>query len=202
MKRLAIATVLLLSLSASILCGQTGLPRWGSFDASSFDAVNRQNLNVNLKLPLVSAPSRGGTFSYALVYDSLIWEKSGNAWVPVSDLNGTPTWGWKDSQAIGATKYFHGTVLCDTVPPQSSSHYFGYKYTDGGGTVHPFALNFYLTATACQFNTGPRTGFATDGSGYYVDATSAAAPVVYSPRETRSQVRGQTPTGTTLAPSL
>ena len=38
-------------------CGlaQTGFPPFGSFDTSQFDAVNRQNLNVNFAIPIVSA---------------------------------------------------------------------------------------------------------------------------------------------------
>src|SRR2546427_9169501 len=66
-----------------------------------------------------------------LLYDSLIWTKSGTSWLPVSDANGNAIWGWKDNQALGSTKYNHTNVLCDTVPPTSSPHYFGYRYVDG-----------------------------------------------------------------------
>jgi RHS repeat-associated protein len=179
MKRIGL--VLALAISLSPANAQTGFPLWSSVETSGFDAVNRQNLNVNFTIPLVSAPSRAGIFTYTLIYDSLIWTRNGSVWSPVTDANGNATWGWKDNQALGSTAYAHNTILCDTTPPQSSSHYAGYKYTDGSGTIHPFNLNFYLTATACQFNTGPRTGYAIDGSGYYIDATSAAAPIVYSP---------------------
>ncbi len=179
MRRLAL--LLLLTCAVHELTAQTGFPLWGSFETSSFDAVNRQNMNVNFSIPLVSTPSRGGSFDYTLVYDSLIWTKNGTAWTPVTDGNGTVTWGWKDNQPLGATKFLHGNVFCDTQPPTSSPHYFLYSYTDGGGTKHNFGLDFYLVPTACQFNTGPRTGYATDGSGYYIDASSAGAPVIYSP---------------------
>jgi RHS repeat-associated protein len=175
------AAFLLLAFSASAVNAQTGFPFWSSFETSGFDAVNRQNLNVNFAIPLVSTPSRAGNFNYTLVYDSLVWTRNGSSWSPLADANGNPTWGWKDNQALGATKYLHNSVFCDSVPPTSSPHYFNFSYTDGGGTQHKFGLNFYTVATVCQFNTGPRTGYALDGSGYYIDATGASAPVVYSP---------------------
>ena len=182
---------LVMFLCACTCLAQTGIPLWGSFETSGFDTVNRQNLNVNFTIPLVSTPSRGGSFSYSLVYDSLIWTKgtSGAAWTPVADASGNAIWGWKDSLALGSTKFFHANEFCDSVPPVSSPHWGGYKYVDGNGTIHPFDLDFYQVATSCLFNTGPRTGYATDHSGYYIDATVPAIPVVYSPA-------GDTITGT------
>lgn len=161
----------------------TGTPLWGSFESGPFDTVNRQDLNVNFAVPLVSAPSRGQSFNYALVYDSLIWTKIGSAWTPATDASGNATWGWKDNQPLGSIHYSHNNRVCDSVPPTSAPHYFSYTYTDGGGTVHKFGLgiDFTTIATVCGFNTGPRTGYATDGSGYYLDATSPSYPIVKSP---------------------
>lgn len=179
MKRFLSALILSFGISAS---AQTGFPLWGSFETSPFDAVNRQNLNVNFAIPLVSTPSRAGAFNYTLIYDSLIWTKTGSAWTTVTDSSGAATWGWKNNQPLGSTKYVKFTEMCDTQPPITSSpHYTNYKYTDGGGTVHLFDLDFYQIQTLCLFNTGPRTGYATDGSGYYIDATTPGAPIVFSP---------------------
>jgi RHS repeat-associated protein len=179
MKRLSVIAAL--AFSACLSNAQTGFPLWGSFETSAFDGVNRQNLNVNFSIPLVSTPSRAGSFNYALVYDSLIWTKTGTAWTPVTDANAAATWGWKDNLMLGSVKFLKTTEICDSQPPSSSPHYTDYKITDGGGTVHNFSLDFYSAATACHFNTGPRTGFATDGSGYYMDATNASVPIAYSP---------------------
>ena len=144
--------------------------------------MNRQNLNVNFRIPVVNAPSRGGNFNYTLVYDSLIWRKVGNAWFPATDANGLPTWGWKDNQPFsGSTHFYRTNELCDTVPATYSLHWWNYSFTDASGTVHNFNVDFYQTATACLFNTGPKTGYATDGSGYYLDATSGSSPIVKSP---------------------
>ena len=69
----------------------TGFPPFGSFQDSGFDAVNRQNLNVNFAIPLVTSPGRSQDFTFSIVYDSLIWRRSGNAWTRVTDENGNPT---------------------------------------------------------------------------------------------------------------
>ena len=77
------------------------------------------------------------------------------------------------------SRYSHNTQVCDTPPPiQSSPHYFGFSYTDPAGTVHKFNVDYYLVATICGFPTGPRTGGAIDGSGYRIDATAPAAPII------------------------
>src|SRR5438046_2576882 len=112
MKRLSIVVILVFS--ASFSTAQTGFPLWGSFETSGFDTVNRQNLNANFSIPLVSAPSRGSGFNYALVYDSLIWTKTGTAWTPVNDASGAATWGWKDNLMLGAIKYLKTTEICDS----------------------------------------------------------------------------------------
>jgi len=116
MKRLLIALALIFG--ATLSKGQTGFPLWGSFETSGFDAVNRQNMNVNFTIPLVSTPSRAGSFAYGLVYDSLIWTKTGTAWTPATDASGAVTWGWKDNLMLGSIKYLKTTEICDSVPPQ------------------------------------------------------------------------------------
>lgn len=37
----------------------TGVPLWGSFETSPFDIVNRQNLNVNLVMPIRQCSQQG-----------------------------------------------------------------------------------------------------------------------------------------------
>ena len=96
MRTLRLAAFLLLLQSAAVAQQPvTGLPPFGSFEQGGFDTINRQNLNVNFTVPLVSTPGRGTNFTYALVYDSLIWYPSGGAWARMTDANGNPTFGWK-----------------------------------------------------------------------------------------------------------
>ncbi len=81
MKRLFVFSALCLFSSVAAF-GQTGFPPYGSFEDGRFDAVNRQNLNVNFAIPIVSVPGRGFPLSHTLVYDSLIWNKAGSVWLP------------------------------------------------------------------------------------------------------------------------
>ncbi len=183
--RKAILAMVLLSFPvvSSAQIPATGIPVFGSVDRGAFDAVNRQDLNANFSIPITTSPGRGGTFSFGIVYDTLIWRKSGNAWAPVTDSTGAATWGWKSSPS-GFTSYTEVSGLCDTVPATHYPHYFNYIYTDTVGTKHPFAVNFYLPNN-CDLNPqGPRTGIATDGSGFMLDATNPQSPKVSAPSGT------------------
>ncbi len=162
---------------------QTGIPPFSSVQSLGLDAINRQNLNVNFSIPISSSPGRGINFSFPIVNDSLLWKKSsGNAWTPVVDQGGSPTWGWKTTLPVGLIRYGQATENCDTPPPiQSSPHYMNFSYVDPAGTIHGFLVDFYQFATICDFPTGPRTGYATDGSGYYLDATVPGASKVTTP---------------------
>lgn len=75
----------------------TGFPPYGSFENGRFDVVNRQNLNFNFGIPVVSRPARGMDFSLALNYNSLIWKRvsvgSNNYWQPYDPLG--VQWGWR-----------------------------------------------------------------------------------------------------------
>jgi hypothetical protein len=148
---------------------QTGIPPFSSIQSVGIDNINQQNLNANFSIPIVSSPGRSSNFSFPIVNDSLIWVKGVSAWTPIVDGSGNPTWGWQDALPVGTTKYIFNHITCDSPPPiQTSPHYFNYSYTDPAGTNHKFDVDFYLVATVCGFNTQPRTGVATDGSGYVI----------------------------------
>ncbi len=182
----------LLVLCAFLLAGgafaqdpATGFPPYGSFEYGGLDAVNRQNLNVNFTIPVVSVPGRGLDFSHAIVYDSLIWRISGGAWTPVVDQDGNPRWGWKKDIPGGrisyrtttrTTKCFdeYGGWFWGTITTWS-----GYVYLDVLGTNHGFPVS--ITEDCNGGMSGTFTGYATDGSGYYLDATTPTGPVVTSP---------------------
>jgi hypothetical protein len=140
-----------------------GTPPWASFTNGGFDAINNQNGNVLFAVPVVSAPARGGNFSVQLLYNSLIWQNSGTAWT------GLPTgaWGWYTNLvALGSSGHFQNTESCDTVGrPQFTTHYRFFHYTESSGVNHSFDMDFYSVATLCGYNTTPRTGYATDGTG-------------------------------------
>ncbi len=167
------ATLILFTVTTSTHAQQTGFPPYGSFQPGGFDAVNRQDLNVNFAIPIVSLPGRGTSFTFAITYDSLIWKKS-SGWYPVYDANGNATWGWKTKLPFGEVAYQTYTDYCPDTDIYADN-YSNFAFTDVNGTVHPFGFQFWTRASHssnCPWTTSPRTGYATDGSGYYMDGIS------------------------------
>lgn len=170
-------------LYASAVCAQdpaTGFPPYGSFGNGGFDAVNLQNVNVNFSIPIVVSPGRGLDLRLALVYDSLLWKRDGGAWTPVTDQSGNPIWGWKNVSPTGMITFKFSGSTCQ-LPGGGFDiilNYSNYAYTDGAGTRHPFPIS-YSVNNCTGATTGTLTGTATDGSGYYMDATDILT--VYSP---------------------
>jgi len=161
----------------------TGIPPFSSIHSGGLDAINRQNLNVNLSFPIVALPGRGESFSFAVVNDSLIWKivtiGSVTSWTRVTDKNGNPTYGWLKEAAVGQTLYTYSVLACydfDLGGYEYFDKYSNYAYYDARGTKHPFTVS---TIVNC-FTPGTSVGFATDGSGYKIDITSPTAPRVWS----------------------
>ncbi len=164
----------------------TGFPPFGSFQDGQFDGINRQNLNVNFAIPVASNPARGGNFSFSIVYDSLAWKQvttgSTTTWSPVTDSDGTPNWGWKKDLVLGSIFYAVRTRTCkdyDGVPPIiiTIRYYTAYSFIDRFGTRHNFAVTVG-TGGFCGLR-DVETGFATDNSGYYLDATDPTSPIFF-----------------------
>jgi hypothetical protein len=181
---------LLCVLSLTVFClaqgPATGFPPYGSFEEGRFDAINLQNLNVNFSIPIVSTPGRGMDFNFAITYDSSIWANGAGAWYSPVDQTGNQTWGWKKDWVTGITTYTATNHSCHYqidgyLEIETTTRYSAYAYTDRAGTKHAFNLNFNADATPCNYNTGPTTGYATDNSGYYIDATNPDSPVVTDP---------------------
>ncbi len=188
MKRYAFLFAILFSASSgSAQDPPTGFPPYGSFEDGRFDGVNRQNLNVNFAIPVVSNAGRGMTFSFALVHDSLIWKRQTTGptttWTPVTDGNGQPTWGWKKDYVPGRISWTSTTqtIKCFDGGPWywgTRTRYNNYVYLDPTGTAHRFTVNFSVNCDS-GFISGAQTG--DDGNGYYLDATMPEAPTVYGP---------------------
>ncbi len=83
--------LMLLAVSTSSAQVLTGIPPFSSVRPSSFDTVNNANLNVHFSIPIFSRAGRGGfNFSYALSYDSSIWQNASGQWIPYG-----LDWGWR-----------------------------------------------------------------------------------------------------------
>ena len=195
MKRCALlVAVLVVASSAFAQNPSTGFPPYGSFEDGRFDAVNRQNLNVNFAIPIVSSAGRGIDLRFAVVYDSLVWTISGGAWTPRTNASGTATWGWKKDSPIGAISYTNttSTIMLKCFPPgepwywatKTIETWSNYVYQDPVGTPHSFGVSVSETTNNCTGSTttsATKTGYASDGSGYYIDINVVTAPVVLSP---------------------
>jgi RHS repeat-associated protein len=183
---------------------QTGLPAFGSFQSSGFDVVNQQNLNAVFAIPISSIPGRGQGFQYSLVNNSLLWAQTGgtpNAWTPVTDASGNPSWGWSYGPAVAGSgqilyQWQGSNHLCRYVDPNTglyvyaswSFHSFSnFRYKDWLGSVHPFNLGYsVITAspdaqTYCGIQnstTGPVSGYATDNTGFFLYASQGPTYVL------------------------
>jgi len=179
MKRAAlfVAVVLLSQVSSA---QQTGFPPYGSFQNGGFDSVNRQNLNVNIAIPVVANPGRGQAFTFSIVYDSLIWQRNGSYWTPVADPYGNPTWGWKKDSPKGVFTISSESVLCVWYTEEWirmeewTQRYHSPVYFDAAGTPHYFPAEWYTEATTCGYSPTEQPGLteAGDGSGITWDSTN------------------------------
>jgi hypothetical protein len=159
---------LLFPLAAQAQGPITGMPPFGSFQTSSFDTIDRFNMNVNFSIPIVSSPGRGLPLNFAIVYDSSVW------WRPPTPPNWTANTGggWKLNFPTGRLNYWTQATRCDTIPVTYVTRYYNFTFTDAAGTVHPIGLNFYQT-NSCDLNPQtPRSGSASDSSGYLAVATA------------------------------
>src|SRR6266446_3391663 len=139
MKRLLTLTVFLFFIPPGGVAQQqpaAGLPPFGSFDASAFDAINRQDLNVNFAIPVMSSPGRGSALSHSIVNNSLLWSRLGNVWSPVPDPNGNPTWGWQIEPRLGRVLYDTMENFCEVQGGFQYVYtiYSNYRYVDLSGT--------------------------------------------------------------------
>lgn len=183
MKKIILSAVLLCSLP---VFAQTGFPPFGSFD----EGTNRANLNTNVSIPITSVSGRGMGMSLALVNDSIHWtlNATATAWTPSVDLNGAATFGWKVTSPFGHLDRRYRITNCRSGGINYPKYTWDqYVYTDGMGTKHSFNVNV-IDATSGEGTcaggiTGTWTGYATDGSGYYIDITppNEDSPTIYSP---------------------
>jgi len=178
----AVLSMLLFAADAFAQDPDTGFPPYGSFEDGRFDAVNRQDLNVNFAVPIVSNPGRGMNFNFAVGYDSLIWRKqtvgTTTSWTPA------PLWGWRKDLPGGYFNYRVITITIKCFPPgepwywDSRTDYSNYTYVDIEGTVHSFPDVSRSFNNCFGTTSGTATGY--DGNGYLLDATSPTSPFAHN----------------------
>lgn len=189
MKRAMVAVaVVLFVMTAGATKAQTvlptGFPPFGSFESRPGvgDSVNRQDLNINFQIPIISKQGRGLNSSFSLVYNSSIWELNGTYWSLVPYPDGSP--GWNLKEITGYVTSQSTSTMCH--PTGVSVHAYNYVYIEPNGTRHLLPLN--ITTSCSGKITGTTSGYATDSSGYYA---GQFADVITDPSGTQTNPGSQ-----------
>lgn len=178
MKKVLLAVLLA---SATLLPAQTGFPRFASIQNGGMDNINLYNLNVEFRIPILSIMGRGFPFNPGLTYNSTFFQKNGTVWSPSPLLN----YGWQRDAPVGNATFSYQKLGCyvdwASNPHQWKYRYYNFQYVEPDGTKHSFNLDFVLAESPGQYpecsDPSPiQTGFATDGSGYYVEAYGLGGP--------------------------
>jgi RHS repeat-associated protein len=179
--------LLLALVFAGVLAAQTpsptGLPPFGSFAVSQNEAVNLQNGNVHLTIPIVSKPGRGLPINFSLSYDSLVLREFGG-WSfvnpPGAGVMPLDTYGWNFSPGglMGGssagivsecyTEVYGGYEITGWVVEEY------YAYIDAQKTNHAFPGPVYEEYGTCGSAVSGTPGTAQDGSGYTMAQPSSA----------------------------
>jgi RHS repeat-associated protein len=180
--------------SAKAQSTQMGFPAYGSFESGPADTVNRQNLNVNLSMPLVTGSARGLGFQASISYNSLFWQNNAGVWSSTY-FDGYPNWGWNNNGWSGTQ--FYGVAGWISVTSNvvghcmsgriqySISHITNVLYTESNGTTHSFpTVDYVETPWPCTGYgvSGTASGYSGDNTGWFFSGSPVTNPItVYSP---------------------
>ncbi|MGH9541655.1 MAG: RHS repeat domain-containing protein [Terriglobales bacterium] len=171
------------SISASAQVA-TGAPPFATMASLPEGQINLANLNLHLVIPIVRKSGVGMPFSYALLFDSSIWNpQGGTRWALVDSLHA-------DTEVeLGYVTYSSITRSCmGELQRIYYTDYHNFAYHDPFGVTHPFSVDVADDPSGmCPVNYS-QTQVAADGSGYtmYADAgpsvtVTSAAGATYSP---------------------
>jgi RHS repeat-associated protein len=158
--------VLLFAVSTTSLTAQVvvGIPPFQSFGGGP-DVINLGNLNVHYSMPVFGRAGRGIPFSYALAYDSSVWQPVGSAW---SFSGGGLT---RDVPAavgfISATWTQHSCIDHYDGSRVYYNFYHYISYRDSAGTLHnfPYTVVNDDDGTCLPPSGGPHSATMTIGDG-------------------------------------
>ncbi len=174
MKRLFLSVVCVFVLACRVSAQNPaqGAPMYGSFDGDNVVRVNLQNLNVTTIFPFAGSQGRGLSASFSISENSSIWSK-GSAWSPVFGSAGAASWGWNKINFLGTLDYGVSHAHCTGDPVGLNlgmAYYSNFAYIAPDRTRHPFSIAYHVPGDCGGTAGGTYTGYATDGSGYYIDA--------------------------------
>jgi RHS repeat-associated protein len=169
-KLIILIALVLLTTRAQAQSPNTGFPMYGSFEVGDADAVNRQNLNIHITVPIYSGAGRGLGLNFNAGNDSLFWQNVDGVWTSLLYVDGASTYGWNDKFPQGSLTFQVGDNGQCTGGYLNA--YSNYSYADLEGTSHLFSLNHTICSGTGQI-TGPTTGYAIDNSGYYLNTVTS-----------------------------
>jgi len=174
----------------------TGNPTFSSQIPVENGFINVNNGEVHIEIPLSTHSQRGSLrLNERLIYDSRIWKiayNSGYKWQPTNVPNSMGGWVFSSGTATGTYSYstLGGQVWC--YPSNPSMGYYNYTqyvdfmWTDPQGTSHSFYYPTvqYSSPSNPPCNAMPQSqpsagGWASDGSGYYIQLTNYTNVVIY-----------------------
>jgi hypothetical protein len=148
---------------------------------------NAANGNIHLEIPLGSFPQRGGrTLTYALAYDSDMWDIVLSSWHP-ANIGGIGNGPWRLISSADNGTVNHSTTLgphCDIDNIIEWIRYYNFTWTAPDRTTHAFPINTQVYYNN-QCNTGTSTpsgsAYATDATGYFMSVGNYTGATVWAP---------------------
>jgi RHS repeat-associated protein len=200
LRSVLILAVIITSALSSMMFAQdyiyaTGNPTFGVNIPLENGFIDVSNGEVHLEITLAAHAQRGSLqLSEQLVYDSRIWKIVANGssygWQPTNVPNSMAGWRFTTGLESGTTSYSTSSVMeqCDDPVSQqvAFTKYTGFKWTDPSGTVHVFPVvtlkanrGFCIDQDPQLSDTPSGSGYAVDGSGYFLQVTNITSMVVY-----------------------
>ena len=182
------------SLNAQGYLYQTGVPTFSTQIPVENGFINVNNGDIHIEIPLATHSQRGSLqLTERLVYDSRIWkivQNGGYSWQPTNVPNSMGGWLFYSGAETGS-----GLSYATTSGTQSSggnqcaqtyTAYSAFNWTDPQGTSHVFlapqTISYGTPSVQCNTsltNSPTTSGYAADGSGYFVSVTNYNQATIY-----------------------
>jgi RHS repeat-associated protein len=189
---------LVLQVSAQSYLYGTGTQTWGINLPIENGFINVANGEVHLEISLANHAQRGSlALNEALVYDSRIWQIIANGssygFQPTNVPNSMAGWRFIAGNEAGSIQVIPVVQDVDCYggnPSGNQPAYYDYwfAWTDPSGAVHQFPIQTqqpisgFCSGSSVNYNlpnTPTGTGYAVDGSGYYMSVTNYMTAVIF-----------------------
>jgi YD repeat-containing protein len=187
---LIVVTIFPKYMSAQDYITATGAPTFTTAKPVELGYTDLSSGNLHMEIPILSIPGRGKIpFTASLVYDSHIWEivHTGGTtyvWQPTNIPNSQGGWRLVTSADVGSLSVIGYSYDCGDGYWTDDGFYIsaGHYYTDVGtifwtdphGTIRGFGVGMVMDPYNCVGGNQAGAGFASDGTGYYMNADPVA----------------------------